>query len=260
MSISTPYSARIRTVELLERAKAQTTSITIYRDNAVVIPSSASYTLKSSTGSKLVDSGSATIDGDSGVVTYTHSAEELPSSKTLGEGYLQEWSMTIDSVVHIFRRMTSLVLRRLYPVISDIDLTSVYSDLQELRPSTLSSYQKYIDDAWYQIIRKIRAKGNFEYLVMSSEALYEPHRHLSLYLIFRDFHSSLGQSNGRFLDLANEHQRMFQFELDNTNWYYDENHDNKVSDQDKRTAQQPVIYTTGAPFYKYNRFNRFGNY
>lgn len=260
MSLSTPYSARIRTVELLERAKAQTTSITIYRDNAAVIPTSATYTLKASSGSKLVDAGSAAIDSGSGVVTYTHSAEELPSSKTLGEGYMQEWSITIDSEVHIFRRMTALVLRRLYPVVSDIDLTSVYSDLQELRPSSLTSYQKYIDDAWYQIIRKIRAKGNFEYLVMSSEALYEPHRHLSLYLIFRDFHSSLGQSSGRFLDLANEHQRMYHFELDNTNWYYDENHDNKVSDQDKRTAQQPVIYTNGAPFYKYNRFNRFGNY
>ena len=260
MSTSTPYSARIRSIELLERAKAQNTSIVIYRDNAAVIPSSATYTIKTPTGSKLVDSGTASIDGVSGVVTYVHTAEELPKSKTLGEGYVQEWSITIDSVVHIFRRMCSLVLRRLYPVVSDIDLTSVYSDLQELRPSSLTSYQKYIDDAWYQIIRKIRAKGNFEYLVMSSETLYEPHRHLALYLIFRDFHSSLGQSSGRFLDLAQEHQRMYSFELENTNWYYDENHDNKVTDQDKRTAQQPVIYTTGKPYYRTNRFNRFDNY
>lgn len=260
MSDSTPYSARIRSIELLERNKTQDTSIQIYRDNAVVVPASATYSLFSRSGASLVKDVVATVDGVSGVVSYTHTASQLPETQKLGEGYLQEWSITISGVVHIFRRMTSLVLRRLYPVISDIDLISVYSDIEELRPSSLTSYQKYIDDAWYQIIRKLRAKGNFEYLIMSSESLYESHRHLSLYLIFRDFHSSLGQSNGRFLDLANEHMKSFHLELSELNYIYDQNHSNLPDDPDNRTAQQPVIYTTGRPFYRYNRFNRFKNY
>ena len=259
MSISTPYAARIRTVEVLERNKNQITSLSIYRDNALVIPTAATYTFISPNGEKIVDAEAASVVVD-GVISYTHTSSQLSTSRALGEGYIQEWSATIDSVVHTFRRMASLVLRRLYAVVSDIDLIAVYTDLEELRPSSITSYQKYIDDAWYQIIRKIRQRGSFEYLVLSSESLYEAHRHLSLYLIFRDFHSSLGQSSGRYYDLALEHMKMYEVEFKSINWLYDQDHDNKADDPNKRTAQQPVIYTNGRGFYRYNRYNRFGNY
>lgn len=259
MSISTPYAARIRTVEVLERNKNQITSLSIYRDNALVVPTSATYTLVDPTGEKIVDAETASVAVD-GVISYTHTSSQLSTSRSLGEGYIQEWSATIDSVVHTFRRMCSLVLRRLYAVVSDIDLVAVYTDLEELRPSAITSYQKYIDDAWYQIIRKIRQRGSFEYLVLSSESLYEAHRHLALYLIFRDFHSSLGASSGRYYDLALEHMKMYEIEFKSINWLYDQNHDNKAETPNKRTAQQPIIYTTGRPFYRYNRYNRFGNY
>ena len=255
--MTTPYSAQIRHVELLERDKNQVASFKVYRNNALVVPTLAKYTLYDLNGKKLLDDESATIDGD-GICTYSHTKAELPKSLGLGEGYFQEWKLTIDLTEHIFRRMTAIVLRKLYPTVSDIDLTALYTDLEEVRPSSITSYQKYIDDAWYQILRKIRNKGmGYEYLVMSPESFYEAHRHLSLYLIFRDFHSSLGQSNGRYLDLSAEHYRMFQEELSAVNYVYDESHSNKVDDADKRTAAQPVIYTNGQPYYRYNRFNRF---
>jgi hypothetical protein len=133
--------------------------------------------------------------------------------------------------------------RGLYP---DIDLTATYSDLDSLRPSSLSSYQQYIDDAWYQILRRIRNRGmGYEYLMMSPEAFFESHRHLSLYLIFRDFHSSLGQSNGRYLDLANEHYRLYRDDFDQINF-----------DADTRTRGQPTIFLTrpGANQYRRRRY------
>ena len=255
--MTTPYSAQIRHVELLERNKNQVTTFKVYRDNALVIPTVAKYTLYDLNGKKLLDDETANIAGD-GVVSYTHTASQLPTTLGLGEGYFQEFKLTLDLTEHIFRRMSALVLRKLYPTVSDIDLTALYTDLEEVRPSSITSYQKYIDDAWYQILRKIRNKGmGYEYLVMSAESFYEAHRHLSLYLIFRDFHSSLGQSTGRYLDLSHEHYRMFQEELSSVNYIYDETHQNKVDDADKRTSAQPVIYTNGQPYYRYNRFNRF---
>jgi len=140
-------------------------------------------------------------------------------------------------------------------------LTAIYSDLEDVRPSTLTSYQKYIDDAWYQILRKVRNKGmGFEYLVMSADSFYEAHRHLSLYLIFRDFHSSLGQSNGRFLDLAQEHQRMFMSEFDSINFIYDEQHINKPSDKDTRKNAKPVIYLNGPSHRRFNRRSLWRSY
>lgn len=254
--MSTPYSAQIRHVELLERDKNQITEFRVYRDNALTIPTVAKYTLYDGNGKKLVDEASANISG-SGIVSYSHVKSELPTTLNLGEGYFQEFKLTIDLVEHTFRRMAAIVLRRLYPVVSDIDLTAIYTDLEDVRPSSITSYQKYIDDGWYQILRKVRNKGmGYEYLVMSPESFYEAHRHLSLYLIFRDFHSSLGQSNGRYLDLAQEHQKMFLSEFDAINFIYDESHQNTATDANKRTAAKPVIYTNGQSHYRYNRFNR----
>ena len=178
---NTPYSAQIRHVELLERNLAQTTSLSVFRDNALVVPTEARYTLIEPNGDKVVDSAVASI-ADSGVVSYPHTAVQLPTTRQLGEGYIQEWWLKIDGVPHTFRRMTALVLRRLYPTVSDIDLTAIYTDLEEVRPSSITSYQKYIDDAWFQILRRIRNRGmGFEYLVMSADSFYESHRHLALY-------------------------------------------------------------------------------
>ena len=242
MSSSTPYAAQIRTIELLERAKAQTSELKLYRDGSQIVPTAATYTLTKPTGTDLLTGQTATI-AESGTVSYAHSAEQLKESEELGEGYVQEWTITIDGEEYLFRRMAALVRRRLYPVVSDIDLTATYSDLANIRPSTLTSYQQYIDDAWYQILRRIRNRGmGYEYLMMSAESFFEAHRHLSLYLIFRDFHSSLGQSNGRYLDLANEHYRLYRDEFDTINFIYDEDHDGEADDPNKRTRGQPTIF------------------
>ena len=253
MSSSTPYAAQIRTVELLERGKAQTTEIKIYHSGSQLIPTAATYTIIKPTGSDLLTGATANIDGN-GTVSYAHTAEQLANTEQLGEGYVQEWTLTIDGDEYLFRRMAALVRRRLYPVVSDIDLTATYSDLDNLRPSTLTSYQQYIDDAWYQILRRIRNKGmGYEYLMMSPESFFEAHRHLALYLIFRDFHSSLGQSNGRYLDLANEHYRLYRDEFDAINFVYDVDHDGDADDPNKRTRGQPTIYLTRPGDYYYRR-------
>ena len=242
MSSSTPYAAQIRAIELLERGRAQTSELKLYRDGAQLVPTAATYTLIKPTGADLLSGQTASI-APSGTVSYAHTAEQLANSENLGEGYVQEWTVTIDGDEYLFRRMAALVRRRLYPVVSDIDLTATYSDLANVRPSSLTSYQQYIDDAWYQILRRIRNRGmGYEYLMMSAESFFEAHRHLSLYLIFRDFHSSLGQSNGRYLDLANEHYRLYRDEFDSINFIYDEDHDGEADDPDKRTRGQPTIF------------------
>ena len=142
--------------------------------------------------------------------------------------------------------MAAIVLRRLYPVVSDGDLTATYSQLADIRPASLSSYQTYIDEAWFTIITRLRREGGgLEYLVMSAESFRSAHQNLSLYYIFRDFHSSLGQSNGRYLDLANEHFQQYGQEWKQINFIYDQGHDNKAEDANTRKAKQPVIYLNG---------------
>jgi hypothetical protein len=258
MATDTPYTARVRVTELLERGKAQNTVLEIYRDGSQVTPSSATYTLIKPNGEFVVEDGGCTILG-SGSVQYAHTPAQLSSSLILGEGYVQEYNVTIDGSVFLFRRMAAVVLRRLYPVISDADLEEVYTDLANLRPSTITSYQQYLDSAWYTILRRLRNHGQgYEYLVTSPESFAEAHRHLTLYLIFRDFHSGMSQGAGsRYLELAQEHYRLYQDEFSIINFVYDEGHKGQPDEPDKRTAGQPAIYLNRPGEYMYRRrFNR----
>ena len=259
MAISqTPYAPNIKIPELLQREQANLTELTIHRDGDKVHLNSGTYSLIKPDGTKLIDAAAVTISGN--VAQYTHTALSLPDTLALGEGYTQEWvlnhpaGLTADN--YTYRRVCSIVRRRIYPVIYDGDLTAVYSDLASLRPSSLTSYQPYIDDAWYTIIRRLRTEGGgLEYLVISSESFYESHRHLTLYLIWRDFHSSLGQSNGRYLDLSNEHFKMYQDEWKRINFIYDYDHDGHQDEPNTRTAARPVVYLSKPGAYpRYRRF------
>lgn len=253
---STPYSAQVRITELLERGKAQNTELKIFRDGSQIVPTSATYTLSKPDSGYIVEGGAATVALD-GTCTYAHSAGQMLDTLILGEGYIQEWAVVISGETYTFRRMAAIVLRRLYPVISDVDLTELYSDLEALRPSSMSSYQSYIDSAWYTILRKIRSIGaGYEYLVTSPESFAEAHRHLALYNIFRDFHSSLGQSNGRYLDLAQEHHKLYIDEFNTIKFVYDEGHTGKPDEPDKRKSAHAVVFLTGAPYYRRSKFRR----
>jgi len=255
--MSTPYASNIKIVELLERNKGQTTDIKIFRNGSQIIPTAGLYSLKKPNGEFIVEDGTASIDGN-GTISYNHTTNELSSTLELGEGYIQEWKVTISNEIHIFRRTGAIVLRRLYPVVSDIDLTSTYSDLEDLRPSNMNSYQQYIDEAWYQILNRLRNHGaGFEYLIMSPESFRSPHINLSLYYIFRDFHSSLAQTNGRYLELAQEHQRLYNSEIDTISYQYDQSHVNRIDDKDKRTRSQPTIFLTrSGQYFRYPRRRR----
>lgn len=253
MSTSTPYAPQIKIPELLERGKSNTSTLPIYRDGLLVVPTEVRYSLYKPNQEVLIDNALASFPGN--IPTYVHTSAILDTSLTLGEGYLQEWKITIVGKEFIFRRMAALVLRRLYPVVSDGDLTATYSQLEDIRPSSLTSYQTYIDEAWYTMIQRMRTEGGgLEYLVMSAEAFRGAHQNLSLYYIFRDFHSSLGQSNGRYLDLANEHYKQYQDEWKRINFVYDHNHDGQAANADSRVAKQPVIFLNGTGrFYRGRR-------
>jgi hypothetical protein len=246
----TPYAPQIKVPELLEKGKSQLSELPIYRNGALVAPTNVTYTLLAPNGTKLIDDAAATYPGN--IPQYTH-ATNLLDDQQLGEGYIQEWNVTIGGRVYTFRRMCAVVLRRLYPVVSDADLTSTFSQLEDLRPSSLSSYQTYIDEAWYTMIQRMRNEGGgLEYLVMSPEAFRSAHQNLALYYIFRDFHSSLGQSNGRFLDLSTEMYNQYKSEWKQINFVYDHSHKGSSDSPNTRVAKQPVIYLSNP--------GRLGNY
>ena len=240
---SAPYSARIPFPDYLERNRSQTVKLEVYRDGALAAPSSGTFTLYDDSDEEVVSAAAVTIA--SSVAEYTIPALTLPTSKAVGEGWREEWALLMpDGVIHTFRRSAALVLKNLYPVITDLDLTALYTDLGDLRPASLTSFQGYIDEAWRQVLGRLIAAGRFPYLILDPWSLREIHLETTLALIFRDFASSLGQ--GQYLELAESHKKEASFAWKTLTFQYDEDHDGKP-DSKRRRAAEPVIYLSNAP-------------
>jgi hypothetical protein len=241
------YSPRIRIHDVLERARGCTVDLPIYRDNQLVSPTAAYFRLEDPNGVDVIARTSVAIVAN--IATYTIAPSELPSTLLLGDGYVQWWELTINGVVHTFKKPTAIALSALYPVISDLDLEAEYSDLASIRPSSLgSSYQTYIDEAWVQLIQRVRDQGNIEYLIMSPQSLRSCHKNLTFYLIFKDMDSS-GLGEGRYLDLAREHRKQFEGDFKHLKFTYDMNQDGRADDKNNRRANLGVIYTSAPPIW-----------
>ena len=245
------YSPRIRIHEVLERERGCTLDLPIYRNNALVAPTAAYFKLLDPNGNDVISKTSVSIIAN--IATYTVSPSDLPSTLDLSDGYMQFWELTLAGVVHTFKKPTAIARSALYPVINDLDLEAEYSDLSSIRPSSLgSSYQTYIDEAWIQLIQRIRDLGNIEYLVMSPQSLRACHKNLTFYLIFKDMDSS-GLGEGRYLDLAREHRKQMEFDFKRLSFTYDLNQDGIADDKNKRRSALGSFYTSAPPVW-YRRF------
>lgn len=241
------YSPRIRIHDVLERSRGCTVDLPIYRDGSIVSPTAAYFRLEDPNGNDVISRTSVSIVAN--VATYTISPSELPNTLLLDDGYLQYWELTIGGVVYTFKKPTAIALSALYPVISDLDLEAEYSDLASIRPSSLgSTYQTYIDEAWIQLIQRVRDQGNIEYLIMSPQSLRSCHKNLTFYLIFKDMDSS-GLGEGRYLDLAKTHRTEMEFDFKRLKFTYDQNQDGRVDDKNGRRANLGVIYTSAPPIW-----------
>jgi hypothetical protein len=216
-----------------------------------VSPTSAYFRLTDPDGADVIARTAVSIVAN--VATYNLSGSELPITLRLSDGYMQFWELTIDGVIHTFKKPSAICLSALYPVISDLDLEAEYSDLASIRPSSLgSSYQTYIDESWVQLIQRIRDLGNIEYLIMSPQSLRAAHKNLTFYLIFKDMDSS-GLGEGRYLDLARTHRKEMEFDFKRLSFKYDLNQDGRTDNDNHRRAALGVIYTSAPPIW-YRRY------
>jgi len=250
--LSTPYAPRIRAPQLIQRTKTQLVSLDVYRDGAKIDFTSGLYSLQDQTGKFILEDQNVNkVDSSA---QYTIAASQVPSTTTLSEGWMETWKITIGSTQYTFKRLAYICLSPIYPVISDIDLTTLYPDLSNLLPTGESSWQKWIDESWFQVLNRIRIAGRLPYLIMDPHALREPHINLCLSLIWRALHSALGQSEGRYLDLAREHERAFERTFSSMNFRYDEDEDGVMDDPYERTGGVSQIYLSDPPRAFYRRF------
>lgn len=244
--LSDYYAPRIRVPQMFQRGKTQTTELAIYRNGGIVTPTNATYQLLDEDGSDIISTTTAVIS--SSKCQFTINASTFPDTMSLSDGLFELWEVEIEGVDYTFQRPAFLCIRPLYPVISDIDLESSYSDLANLLPSSYTDgWQRYIDEAYIRIIERLRSLGNLPYLITDPQALRASHLELALALIWRNMHSSLGQSNGRYLDLYNLHIKSYEYSFKQCSFRYDLSEQGRAEEVDKRRAAFPMITTSNPP-------------
>lgn len=237
------YSARIAYPDYLVRGRRQVTALEFYRSGAIAAVSAGTFALYDPTGATVLEAAAFTVPG--GIPTFEIPALSLPATLALGHGYREEWGVVgADGVARNYRRDAALVLHAAYPVVTDADLTAVYSDLARQRAPTVTSFQAPIDEAWKRILGRLEQQGVFPEYVVTSWSLREVHVELTLHLICLDFHRAQG---GRWGELADIHKKEFELAWGRLKFVKGSGADGQADSAAMRSANRGVTYTNASP-------------
>lgn len=238
------YTARLLGPYYLERGRPNELVLGMYRDGALVAPSAGTVSVFDASGTARVDAAAVTVTDSQ--ATYTV-LSAVTSSLALESGWRVEWSLSMpDTFVHVVRADAALARCRLHPVITDADLLARHSDLTALRPSSMASYQGYVDEAWREIVARLEAAGRRPYLVLSPEALRPVHLNGTLAIIFRDF-GGTGAEDNKWSRLAEHYETAYQAAWGSVSLVYDETDSGSASGV-RRAGMQPSVWTNGRTY------------
>lgn len=228
---------------VLERAKSQTLSFYIYSDGSIIDPTSGTITIFDQNKNEIVSAAAVTVSGTTPnkYVTYSLSSSVIPSTLTLSDNWLVEWSIVVSGETHIFRQEACLALRSFYPVVSDSDITSRHYNISSL-VSTQKPIATYTNEAWNILNAKLFSNKR-PYLIMSSWALREVHICKTLALIMRDLETT-SQGRGKYAELADFYENAFEKEYDKLSFKYDESETNTPAQAEVQSGVS-VIYLQG---------------
>jgi hypothetical protein len=239
---ATLYTARLVGPEVVEAGVDNIITCPVYRDGALVAPASGTVTVYNAANVAVVSGASVSVV--SSVATYTVTSAAL-AGQSKGDGWRVEWALTIASVVHTFRRDAALVYRRLYPVVTDADLLRLHTDLSRRMPSTETSYQDYLDEAWASIEGRLIASGKRPWLVLAPSALRDVHLFATLARIFRDF--AQGGPGTAEWELAADYERRFDAAWSMLTLPQAAESDGTAESARRRRAGQPSLWLAGRP-------------
>ena len=220
----------------IERGVVNTLTADVY-DAAGAQQTASAGTLTLYAGSKLILDAVAVTSA--GAPTSHTLAAGSTSGESLSDSWLEVWALTIGGTVYTFRRDAYLVRHVLYPTITDTDLIELHSDLAALRDSDQASYEVQRDAAWSKVQHRLIANGRRPELILSSWALREYHRALTLEILFTDFASSTG--DGRYAELAEHYREASEVEWSRLPLRYDGDEGGTQEADDKATAR-PITY------------------
>lgn len=189
----TRYTFRARVPVTLERGRAQRTTLEAYRDGALVAPAvmGSSYSLIDPQGQAIVDSQPVGVVNS--VAYYDLDTADLATSRPLGIGYQERWSLVMpDGTTRTVRRTAALARFELHPVATDADILAEYPGLLNDIGDYGSNFQGWLDAAWGSVVRTLWAHNDFPHILVEPSDVFEWLSHEVLYRVFR----SLSRSGG----------------------------------------------------------------
>lgn len=205
----TLYTWRCLWTDVLQWQRPNVVSAPLYRDGTIVAPSSGTFTLRDPNGTNVVDAAAVTITGS--IATYTVLAAVLPSTASLGEGWMEIWDLVVSGVHYTTDRPAALCRVPLVPVITDADLLLEHPDLVAWRPAAETSFQKAIDASWAELMGRLSAEGRLSYIMKPAAAFRQWHLYTTLGRIFVGWSKS--QARGNWMELSKFYQ-----DKANTEW------------------------------------------
>lgn len=186
-----------RTLEV-RRGADRVLRLTPERDGAAVVFDSVTVEVHDS-DMTVRQSGAASVDSETGVVTFTLEADTTADVDldTDGTGWEVVWTCELagedEDLVH--REPLDIVLYVPQPQVTWPMLTARHPDLAARTNATHA--QPQIDEAWADLLGRLRSKGKRPTLVVDSAALRQPHLLLTLALVWRGLASG-GQDSAEW--------------------------------------------------------------
>jgi hypothetical protein len=194
----TLYQIRTRRLQTLERGRDNTLRVEVYDGGVAVPPASGTVSVYDGSNTAVVSDAAVTAGGTG--ASYLVAAA-VTSSLELGEGWRIEWTLTMaDSTVRLIRETAALVLCSLHPPAIGQDLFNRVSSLdpagsRPITAKTAAEFDRYLDEAWLAIERRLRRDGRRPWLVCSSADLFDLHVVTALTLVFEDLATRLNPAH-----------------------------------------------------------------
>mgnify|MGYP003641346774 FL=1 len=240
---STEYTFRMDGPDVLAREKANSVKLQVWRDGALVAPSSGTLTLIDPTGEKLVDAQAVTIS--SSVSTYNILASVLPSTVEIGRLFMLRWNLTIAGTIYEVQRACSVARFPMVLPVTDNDLIDgEYPDLLDQIGDYGSNLQTFLDSAKRDVLRELEQAGQWPDLITSPSDLFEPIRQLAFSKVFRFLFNT--NDSDRSQILFNLHHDRYEKVLKELNARFDRT-GTGLPDSESREAVMRSYHPGGAP-------------
>jgi len=242
---SNRYSFRFATPDVIERGVEQVLYVEARTDGARSAPVSGTCTVYDA-NRDTVKTGAIVITDS--LATFTLDPADT-SSLDLSTGWKVSWSLVMpDGRTYNPDNPAALVRRKLYPVLTSLDLTEGrYSDLDRYLATNETSWQKYIDAAWDEIQRMLFKLERRPWLITEPSAFLDVHRELTYANIFGDIGSTQRSSDRDWLQLSKTHRGRYLAIWRGMTFEYDTDDDGNTYER-RPAVPILVLGSTGAHY------------